>query len=476
MDDTTTSNTGAAQLAVDLSRYELGWHESDAEYSYIPTKGPSETVLREMSHLKGEPLWMLQRRLRALRLFARKPLPLWGPDLTWLDFDEQYYYLRPTATLVDSWDAVPDYVKRTYDRLGIPEAERAFLAGVSAMWDSETVYHRHREDLELQGILYCDMDTALREHPHLVKQHFGTVIPAGDNKFAAVNSAFWSGGSFIYVPPGVHVDQPLSAYFRINAERSGQFERTLIVVDEGASVSYLEGCSSPAYAADALHAAVVEIVVRPGARCEYITLQNWAPNIGNLVTKRARVEAEGTMRWVDANAGSRTTMKFPGCWLVGPKAHGEVISVAFAGAKQHQETGAKMVHAASETTSRISAKSISAHGGTNVYRGLVRVEDGAHGCRSHVTCDALLLDDASRTSTYPYMEIASRDAVVEHEASVSKVSDEQRFYLMSRGLSEMQATSMIVSGFAAEFTSLLPTEYAVEFTRLLELEIEGGVG
>jgi Fe-S cluster assembly protein SufB len=469
------SNT-AAELAVNLSHYQLGWHEADAEYSFVPSQGPSPDVVREMSRLKGEPDWMLERRLRALRLFHTKPLPAWGPDLTWLDLDDLSYYLRPNAGLVDSWDAVPDYVKRTYDRLGIPEAERAFLAGVSAMWDSETVYHRHRADLEACGILFCDMDTALAEYPELVKRWFGTVVPAGDNKFAAANSAFWSGGSFIYVPPGVRVAEPLSAYFRINAQRSSQMERTLIVVDSGAAVTYLEGCSSPVFADGALHAAVVEVVVRPGARCEYITLQNWAPNIANLVTKRARVETEGVMRWTDSNAGSRTTVKFPACYLVGPKAHGEMVSAAFAGAAQHQETGAKMVHAAPETTSRVVAKSVSARGGTNAYRGLVRVEPGATGCRAHVTCDALILDDESVSATYPYMEIAERDAVVEHEATVSKVSDQQRFYLMSRGLSDQQATSMIVAGFVEDFTRRLPTAYAVEFQRLIDLEVEGGVG
>jgi Fe-S cluster assembly protein SufB len=466
----------ARELALDLSRYQLGWHESEAEYSFVPRKGPTEDVLWEMSWIKGEPSWMLERRLRALRIFEKKPLPTWGPDLSWLDLADQHYYLRPKAALADSWDAVPEYVKRTYDRLGIPEAERSFLAGVSAMWDSETVYHRHREELEAQGILFCDMDTALREYPDLVRRYFGTVIPAGDNKFAAANSAFWSGGSFIYVPPGVRVDQPLSAYFRINAERSTQMERTLIIVDEGAECTYLEGCSSPVYASDALHAAVVEIVVKPGARCEYITLQNWAPNIANLVTKRARVETEGVMRWTDANSGSRTTVKFPACYLVGPKAHGEVVSAAFAGTGQHQETGAKMVHAASETTSRIVAKSVSAHGGSSVYRGLIRVNPGAENCRTFVQCDALILDDDSSSATYPYMEIAAADTVVEHEASVSKISDEARFYLMSRGLSETQANTMIVAGFVEEFTRLLPTEYAVEYQRLLELEVEGGVG
>ncbi|HNK39295.1 MAG TPA: Fe-S cluster assembly protein SufB, partial [Microthrixaceae bacterium] len=390
--------------------------------------------------------------------------------------DDIYYYIKPTDSQVDEWDDLPEAIKSTYEKLGIPEAERKYLAGVTAQYESEVVFHRNREDLERQGVIFCDMDTALREHPEIVKQYFGTVIPRNDNKFSALNSSVWSGGSFIYVPPGVEVDMPLQAYFRINAENMGQFERTLIIADKGSKVHYIEGCSAPVYSSDSLHSAVVEIVVKEAARVTYTTIQNWSSNVFNLVTKRARVEAEGHMEWIDGNIGSRLTMKYPSVVMVGPKASGEVLSVAYAGAGQHQDTGSKMIHAAPETTSKIVSKSISKDGGKTSYRGLVKVDDGLTGCRSHVQCDALILDDHSISDTYPYMEVGSRDAVIGHEATVSRVADEQLFYLMSRGLTEEQAMSMVVNGFIEPVTRTLPMEYAIEWSRLIELQMEGSVG
>jgi Fe-S cluster assembly protein SufB len=460
---------------LDLGRYKLGW--SDAEdYVFKPKRGLSTDIVNEMSWMKGEPDWMLQRRMKSLRHFERRPMPNWGGDMSEIFFDDIYYYIKPTEGQVDQWDELPEAIKSTYEKLGIPEAERKYLAGVTAQYESEVVFHRNRADLEEQGVIFCDMDTALREHPELVKQYFGTVIPANDNKFSALNTAVWSGGSFIYVPPGVKVAMPLQAYFRINAENMGQFERTLIIADEGSEVHYIEGCSAPTYSSDSLHSAVVEIIVKPSARVTYTTIQNWSSNVFNLVTKRARVEAEGHMEWIDGNIGSRLTMKYPAVWLVGPKASGEVLSVAYAGAGQHQDTGSKMVHAAPETTSKIVSKSISKDGGRTSYRGLIRVEDDAYGCKSHVQCDALILDDHSISDTYPYMEVGARDAVIGHEATVSKVADEQLFYLMSRGLSEDQAMGMVVNGFIEPVTKTLPMEYAVEWSRLIELQMEGSVG
>jgi Fe-S cluster assembly protein SufB len=462
-------------IDLDLSRYKLGW--SDAEdYVYKPKRGLNTDIIREMSWMKGEPQWMLDYRLKSYRAFERRPMPNWGGDMSEIYFDDIYYYIKPTDSQVSDWDDLPDAIKNTYEKLGIPEAERKYLAGVTAQYESEVVFHRNREDLERQGVIFCDMDTALREYPEVVKQYFGTVIPRNDNKFAALNSSVWSGGSFIYVPPGVQVEMPLQAYFRINAENMGQFERTLIIADEGSQVHYIEGCSAPTYTSDSLHSAVVEIVVKPSARVTYTTIQNWSNNVFNLVTKRARVEAEGHMEWIDGNIGSRLTMKYPGVVMVGPKASGEVLSVAYAGAGQHQDAGAKMVHAAPETTSKIVSKSISSQGGRTSYRGLVRVEEGAHGCRSHVQCDALILDEDSVSDTYPYMELGSKDAVIGHEATVSKVADEQLFYLMSRGLSEEQAMSMVVNGFIEPVTRTLPMEYAIEWSRLIELQMEGSVG
>ncbi len=460
---------------LDLSKYSLGWSDEE-DYVYKPEKGLDEKMVREMSGMKGEPQWMLDFRLKALRNFTRRPLPTWGGDMSQIHFDDIYYYIKPTAEQVEDWDDLPDAIKDTYEKLGIPEAERKYLAGVTAQYESEVVFHRNREDLERQGVIFCDMDTALREYPGLVKQYFGKVIPRNDNKFSALNSSVWSGGSFIYVPPGVKVDMPLQAYFRINAENMGQFERTLIIADKGSEVHYIEGCSAPVYTSDSLHSAVVEIVVKEAARVTYTTIQNWSNNVFNLVTKRAVVSAEGHMEWIDGNIGSRLTMKYPGVVMVGPKASGEVLSVAYAGAGQHQDAGAKMIHAAPETTSKIVSKSISKDGGRTSYRGLVRVEDGAYGCKSHVQCDALILDEDSISDTYPYMEVGSQDAIIGHEATVSKVADEQLFYLMSRGLSEEQAMSMVVNGFIEPVTKTLPMEYAVEWSRLIEHQMEGSIG
>ncbi len=461
--------------SLDLDRYKLGWSDEE-DYVFKPKKGLDEAILREMSWMKGEPDWMLDFRLKSYRNFNKRPMPNWGGDMSEIFFDDIFYYIKPTDGQVDSWDDLPDAIKDTYEKLGIPEAERKYLAGVTAQYESEVVFHRNREDLERQGVLFTDMDTALREYPEIVKPYFGKIIPPNDNKFSALNSSVWSGGSFIYVPPGVEVEMPLQAYFRINAENMGQFERTLIIADEGSKVHYIEGCSAPVYTSDSLHSAVVEIVVKPNAHVTYTTIQNWSSNVFNLVTKRAYVEAEGHMEWIDGNIGSRLTMKYPAVWLAGPKATGEVLSVAYAGRGQHQDTGAKMVHAAPETTSKIVSKSISKDGGRSSYRGLVRVEDGAYGCKSHVQCDALILDDESISDTYPYMEIGSQDALIGHEATVSKVADEQLFYLMSRGLSEEQAIGMVVNGFIEPVTRTLPMEYAVEWSRLIELQMEGSVG
>ena len=462
-------------LALDLGRYKLGWSDEE-DYVFKPKKGLNTDIVQEMSWMKSEPEWMRNFRLKSLSRFEKRPMPNWGGDMSGIDFENIYYYIKPTEEQVDAWEDLPDAIKDTYEKLGIPEAERKYLAGVTAQYESEVVFHRNREDLERQGVLFCDMDTALREYPELVKEYFGTIIPPGDNKFAALNSAVWSGGSFIYVPPGVTVEMPLQAYFRINAENMGQFERTLIIADEGSQVHYIEGCSAPVYTTDSLHSAVVEILVKKSARVTYTTIQNWSNNVYNLVTKRAKVEAEGHMEWIDGNIGSRLTMKYPAVVMVGPKASGEVLSVAYAGPDQHQDAGAKMTHAAPETTSKIVSKSISNGGGRTSYRGLVRVEDDAYGCRSHVQCDALILDEDSVSDTYPYMEVGTRDAEIAHEATVSKVADEQLFYLMSRGLTQEQAMGMIVNGFIEPITRTLPMEYAVEWSRLIELQMEGSVG
>jgi Fe-S cluster assembly protein SufB len=415
--------------------------------------------------------------LDALKRFEKKPmLPWFATRMPDLDFNDIYYYIKPTDHQVNSWEDLPDAIKNTYERLGIPEAERKYLAGVTAQYESEVVFHRNREDLERLGVLFCDMDTAVREYPDLVRKYFGTIIPPNDNKFAALNSAVWSGGSFIYVPPGVKVDQPLQAYFRINTENMGQFERTLIIADEGSQVHYVEGCSAPVYSTDSLHSAVVELVALPGSRITYTTIQNWSNNVYNLVTKRARAEAEAHVEWIDGNIGSRLTMKYPSVYLMGPKASGEVLSVAYAGPGQVQDAGAKMVHCAPETTSTIVSKSISKDGGLTAYRGLVKVEEGAKGAKAFVRCDALLLDEMSTSETRPYMEVGEQDASIGHEATVSKIGDDQLFYLMSRGLTESQAMGMIVNGFIEPVTRTLPMEYAVEWSRLIELQMEGSIG
>src|SRR2546426_1675764 len=458
--------------------YKYGFSNPDEakDYFFKSGRGLSHEVVEAIAEHKNEPDWMRKFRHKSLDYFLARPLPQWGGNLNEIDFENIYYYIRPTEKQADSWEDLPAEIKDTWDKLGIPEAEKKYLAGVGAQYESEVVYHKLQEDLTKQGVIFLDMDSGLREHEELVKQYFGSIIPPNDNKFAALNSTVWSGGSFIYVPPGVHVEMPLQAYFRINAENAGQFERTLIIADEGASVHYVEGCSAPIYTGDSLHSAVVELVAKPGARIRYTTIQNWSPNVYNLVTKRAKAEREATVEWIDGNIGSKLTMKYPSVVMTGPKAHGEVLSVAYAGPGQHQDAGAKMTHVAPDTTSIIESKSISKDGGRTTYRGLVKVDEGAHNVKSHVRCDALILDEDSRSDTYPYMEIEEKDARIGHEATVSKVGDEQLFYLMSRGLTEQQATAMIVNGFIEPITKTLPMEYAVELSRLIELNMEGAVG
>jgi Fe-S cluster assembly protein SufB len=462
---------------LDLGKYKLGWADSEIEYAFTPEKGLSEQVVRDISWWKGEPQWMTDFRLRAYRHFERKPmLPWFADNMPNLDFNDIYYYLKPAVEQTDEWDRLPQQMKETYEKLGIPEAEQKYFAGVTSQYDSEVVYHRNRVELEAQGILFTDMDTAVREYPDVVRRYFGKIIPPGDNKFAALNSAVWSGGSFIYIPPGVECEMPLQAYFRINSDNAGQFERTLIIADEGSRVHYIEGCSAPVYSNDSLHSAVVELVALPGSRITYTTIQNWSPNVYNLVTKRALAQTEAHVEWIDGNIGSRLTMKYPSVVLAGPKASGEVLSVAYAGAGQHQDAGAKMHHVAPETTSTIISKSISKDGGITTYRGKVEVDKGAYGSKSFVRCDALILDDESTSKTIPVMEIAEQDAEIGHEATVSRVGKDQLFYLMSRGLTESQAMGMIVNGFIEPITKTLPMEYAVEWSRLIEIQMEGSVG
>jgi Fe-S cluster assembly protein SufB len=459
-----------------IGTYEYGWHDtSDAGVS--ARRGISEEVVRDISAKKNEPEWMLELRLKGLKLFERKPMPQWGSDLSGIDFDNIKYFVRSTEKQAQNWEDLPEDIKNTYDRLGIPEAEKQRLvAGVAAQYESEVVYHAIREDLEEQGVLFLDTDTALREHPELFKEYFTSIIPVGDNKFAALNTAVWSGGSFIYVPKGVHIDIPLQAYFRINTENMGQFERTLIIVDEDAYVHYVEGCTAPIYSSDSLHSAVVEIIVKPGGRCRYTTIQNWSNNVYNLVTKRAVAESGATMEWVDGNIGSKVTMKYPAVWLMGEHAKGETLSIAFSGAGQHQDAGAKMVHAAPLTSSSIISKSVARGGGRTSYRGLVQVLEGAKGSKSTVRCDALLVDEISRSDTYPYVDVREDDVAMGHEASVSKVGEDQLFYLMSRGMTEEEAMAMIVRGFVEPIARELPMEYALELNRLIELQMEGAVG
>jgi Fe-S cluster assembly protein SufB len=459
-----------------LGRYRFGWADPDAAGA-AAKRGLNEDVVRDISGKKNEPEWMLERRLKALRIFEKKPMPLWGADLSGIDFDNIKYFVRSTEKQAESWDELPADIRNTYDRLGIPEAEKQrLIAGVAAQYESEVVYHKIREDLEEQGVLFLDTDTGLREHEDIFKEYFGSVIPSGDNKFAALNTAVWSGGSFIYVPPGVNVEIPLQAYFRINTENMGQFERTLIIVDEGSYVHYVEGCTAPVYSSDSLHSAVVEIVVKNNARCRYTTIQNWSNNVYNLVTKRAVAHAGATMEWIDGNIGSKVTMKYPAVWLVGEHAKGETLSVAFAGEGQHQDAGSKMVHAAPNTSSTIISKSVARGGGRSSYRGLVQIMDGAHGSKSTVKCDALLIDAQSRSDTYPYVDVREDDVTMGHEATVSKVSEDQLFYLMSRGLTEDEAMAMIVRGFVEPIARELPMEYALELNRLIELQMEGAVG
>jgi len=459
-----------------LGRYAYGWRDSD-EAGAKARRGLNEDVVREISALKDEPEWMLDMRLKGLRLFERKPMPVWGSNLTGIDFDTIKYFVRSTEKQATSWEELPDDIKATYDRLGIPEAEKArLIAGVAAQYESEVVYHQIREDLEEAGVIFLDTDTGLKEHEDLFREYFASVIPVGDNKFAALNTAVWSGGSFIYVPKGVNVEIPLQAYFRINTENMGQFERTLIIVDEDAYVHYVEGCTAPIYSSDSLHSAVVEIVVKPGARCRYTTIQNWSNNVYNLVTKRAVAQAGATMEWIDGNIGSKVTMKYPAVWMMGEHAKGETLSVAFAGEGQHQDAGAKMVHAAPRTSSTIISKSVARGGGRTSYRGLVQVLEGSHGSKSTVKCDALLVDDISRSDTYPYVDVREDDVSMGHEATVSKVSEDQLFYLMSRGMEEDEAMAMIVRGFVEPIARELPMEYALELNRLIELQMEGAVG
>ena len=459
-----------------LGKYRFGWSDTDAAGA-TARRGVDEDVVRGISALKAEPDWMLDLRLKGLRLFRRKPMPNWGADLSGIDFDNIKYFVRSTEKQATSWEELPADIKNTYDRLGIPEAEKQRLvAGVAAQYESTVVYHQIREDLEAQGVLFLDTDTALQEHEELFREYFGSVIPVGDNKFASLNTAVWSGGSFIYVPKGVQVDIPLQAYFRINTENMGQFERTLIIVDEGAYVHYVEGCTAPIYSSDSLHSAVVEIIVKKGARCRYTTIQNWSNNVYNLVTKRATAAEGATMEWVDGNIGSKVTMKYPAIWLMGEHAKGETLSVAFSGEGQHQDAGAKMVHVAPHTSSSIVSKSVARGGGRTSYRGLVQVLEGAHHSKSTVRCDALLVDQVSRSDTYPYVDIREDDVSMGHEATVSKVSETQLFYLMSRGLTEEAAMAMIVRGFIEPIARELPMEYALELNRLIELQMEGAVG
>ncbi|GAA3548882.1 Fe-S cluster assembly protein SufB [Aeromicrobium flavum] len=460
----------------EVGNYEFGWHDADVAGASAQ-RGLSEAVVRDISAKKNEPQWMLDLRLKGLKLFNRKPMPTWGADLDQIDFDNIKYFVRSTEKQATTWEELPEDIKNTYDRLGIPEAEKQRLvSGVAAQYESEVVYHQIREDLEQQGVIFLDTDTALKEHPELFEEYFGTVIPVGDNKFAALNTSVWSGGSFIYVPKGVHVDIPLQAYFRINTENMGQFERTLIIADEDSYIHYVEGCTAPIYKTDSLHSAVVEIIVKKGARVRYTTIQNWSNNVYNLVTKRATCEAGATMEWVDGNIGSKVTMKYPAVYLMGEQAKGETLSIAFAGEGQYQDTGAKMVHVAPNTSSSILSKSVARGGGRTSYRGLLQVNEGAYGSASTVKCDALLVDQISRSDTYPYVDVREDDVTLGHEATVSKVSDDQLFYFMQRGMEEDEAMAMIVRGFVEPIARELPMEYALELNRLIELQMEGAVG
>lgn len=459
-----------------IGDYQYGFHDSTENYTFKSRKGLDQEIVRQISAMKNEPQWMLDFRLKSLDIFFSRPNPQWGGDLDQIDFQDIFYYMKASDRQENNWDDVPEEIRNTYDRLGIPEAEKQYLSGVKAQYESEVVYGSLQEDLAKQGVLFTDTDSALREHPEIFREYFGTIIPSADNKFAALNSAVWSGGSFIYVPPGVHIEFPLQAYFRINSENMGQFERTLIIVDEGASAHYVEGCTAPTWSAESLHSAVVEIVVKRGGRFRYTTIQNWANNVYNLVTKRAMAYGDSLMEWVDGNLGSKITMKYPAIYLMEPGARGETLSIAFANKGQHQDAGAKMVHCAPNTSSRVISKSISKGGGRSSYRGLAKVVKGATNCKTNVICDALILDPESRSDTYPYIEVEEDDVTIEHEASVSKIAEEQLFYLMSRGLTEAEASAMIVTGFIEPLVKELPMEYAVEMNKLIELQMEGSVG
>ncbi len=464
-----------SQILEDIGDYKYGFNDPDT-YVFKSRKGLDRSIVEQISEMKGEPEWMLEFRLKALDHFQKRPMPAWGGDLTNLNLEDIYYYVKPSDSESQSWDDVPETIKNTFDKLGIPEAERKFLAGVGAQYEFEMVYHRVQDHLEKLGVIFLSIEDGLRKHPDLFKQYFGTVIPIEDNKFAALNGSVWSGGSFIYIPKGIKVDLPLQAYFRLNIANIGQFERTLIIADEGSQVHYVEGCTAPTYTTDLLHSGVIEIVVRPHARVRYTTIQNWSTNVYNLVTQRALVYEGATMEWVDANLGSKLTMKYPSTYLLGPKAHGEILSMAFAGPGQHQDAGGKAIHFAPHTSSKITSKSISRGSGRSSYRGLLKVYKGAYDVKSNVVCDALLLDEKARSDTYPYIEIDEEDVSVGHEASVSKIGDEQLFYLMSRGLSKDEATTMVVSGFIEPLVKELPMEYAIEMNRLIQLQMEGSIG
>jgi Fe-S cluster assembly protein SufB len=456
----------------EINKYDF---RTETKAVFKARKGIDAEIVHQISEMKDEPEWMLDFRLDALKIFESKPMPKWGGDIA-LDFQDIYYYLKPTTEQGKTWDEVPEEIKETFEKLGIPQAERKYLAGVKAQFESEVVYGSLKEELVEQGVIFTDTDTAVREYPDLIREYFGKVIPSTDNKFAALNSAVWSGGSFIYVPKGVKIEFPLQAYFRINAENMGQFERTLIIADEGAEIHYVEGCTAPMYTSESLHSAVVEVICKKNSRVRYTTIQNWANNIYNLVTKRAMAYRDATMEWVDGNLGSRLTMKYPAVYLMEPGARGEILSIAFSGRGQHQDAGAKLVHCAPHTTGQIISKSISKNGGRSSYRGLVRVEKGATGSKCNVVCDALILDSDSRSDTYPYIEVAEQDVSIGHEASVSRIGEEQLFYLTSRGLSEAEASTMIVNGFIEPLVKELPMEYAVELNRLIQLQMEGSVG
>ncbi|MDB4439463.1 Fe-S cluster assembly protein SufB [Planctomicrobium sp.] len=468
------NDTEKAHVAI--GDYQYGFHDPTDKYSFTSQRGLNRKIVGQISEMKNEPAWMRDFRLESYDIFESKPMPNWGGDMSGIDFQNIFYYVKASDRQEKSWDDVPEDIRKTYDRLGIPEAEKKYLSGVKAQYESEVVYGSLQEDLAKQGVLFTDTDTALTEHPELFKEYFGKIIPPSDNKFAALNSAVWSGGSFIYVPPGVNIEFPLQAYFRINTQNMGQFERTLIIVDEGASVHYVEGCTAPTYSSDSLHSAVVEIIVKKKGRCRYTTIQNWSNNVYNLVTKRAMAYGDSLMEWIDGNLGSKLTMKYPAIYLMEPGARGETLSIAFASEGQHQDAGAKMVHCAPDTSSRIISKSISKDGGRSSYRGLAKVVKGATNCKSNVVCDALILDPESRSDTYPYIEVEEDDVAMEHEASVSKIAEEQLLYLMSRGLTEAEASAMIVTGFIEPLVKELPMEYAVEMNRLIELQMEGSVG